>query len=580
MSFPPELPLFKRELIGLLRQKKAFWILLVFLATACWIPLATWPQGSYAAVRVWQTLGAVAAFFMAQLTTAIFLVPAFTAGAISGEREQDTYDALYTTLLRPATIILSKIAASAGYVLLLVLAAAPAAFVLFFLGGISLATLLQAYAVLVASLIMSAIVCIRCSQNATRTAQAAVRGYVWVILWNGGFALAMGAAYGILELIRDSSSRTMSPLVREYMPWLAISMSPFSAIQAELFGQGRGGIGISGPWPVWLASVTYSGLVGAVHFLSLLRSGRSSEIAQTTRRERRALARGEKAPRPIRRPLSVSILGNLDARGLPVLSNPVFLKEIRSEFFGRLRFRRMWFWIPFLIMTAFVWIVAVNNGEEAGVAAVPIISLTLILILVPAVAASGMTREREQGNLDFLRSTRLSFAEIARGKLAAAAYSGSGILGAFTLVFPVAMWLYFDDAPRWSYMPKHTGPILRGIAVWGVVALTLGLTACLATAVSTFARKTLTALVATYLTLLALLIGWPMLLAVSGGGSGTMDFLSATHPYVSAMRTVYDSNLGDALGSSIAFCTISAVVSLVLGLVASGRIERGLYRDE
>ena len=54
-----------------------------------------------------------------------FIAPAFTAGAISGEREHQTYELLRTTLLAPSKLVLGKLLAALFYVLLLLLAAVP-----------------------------------------------------------------------------------------------------------------------------------------------------------------------------------------------------------------------------------------------------------------------------------------------------------------------------------------------------------------------------------------------------------------------------------------------------------------------
>ena len=53
---------------------------------------------------------------------ALLVVPAFTAGAVAGERERHTFELLYTTPLSPFSIVAGKVIASTGYLLLLLVA--------------------------------------------------------------------------------------------------------------------------------------------------------------------------------------------------------------------------------------------------------------------------------------------------------------------------------------------------------------------------------------------------------------------------------------------------------------------------
>ena len=63
--------------------------------------------------------------------------PAFTAGSITSEREQKTYDLLMTTLLPPRSVIFGKLGSALAYVALLILAVAPLQSLSFMLGGVA-----------------------------------------------------------------------------------------------------------------------------------------------------------------------------------------------------------------------------------------------------------------------------------------------------------------------------------------------------------------------------------------------------------------------------------------------------------
>jgi len=72
-----------------------------------------------------------------QLVLISFMTPGLTAGTISGEREKQTLNMLLTTQQSSGTIILSKLLASLGFMLLTVLATMPLYSIVFLYGGVS-----------------------------------------------------------------------------------------------------------------------------------------------------------------------------------------------------------------------------------------------------------------------------------------------------------------------------------------------------------------------------------------------------------------------------------------------------------
>ena len=72
-----------------------------------------------------------------QVMLVIFVGPSFTAGAISGEKERQTYDLLRTTLLSARSFVAGKLVSSLSYVLLLILVAIPLQSIAFLMGGVA-----------------------------------------------------------------------------------------------------------------------------------------------------------------------------------------------------------------------------------------------------------------------------------------------------------------------------------------------------------------------------------------------------------------------------------------------------------
>ena len=78
-----------------------------------------------------------------EIIAVMFLVPAFTAGSIAGEREKQTLDILLTTVLTPEKIVMGKLLSSVSMVLLLVVSSLPVISIVFTIGGVGMEDLVQ-----------------------------------------------------------------------------------------------------------------------------------------------------------------------------------------------------------------------------------------------------------------------------------------------------------------------------------------------------------------------------------------------------------------------------------------------------
>jgi ABC-type transport system involved in multi-copper enzyme maturation permease subunit len=121
------------------------------------------------------------ALIIAQLVLIIFLSPAFTVGALAGEKERQTYDILLTTLLRPRDIVLGKLFSSQAYLCLMIVAALPVLCVVFLVGGVSLSQLAIGLAVLILTTLLMGSISIYWSA-ASRTTGRAFRSVFFLML--------------------------------------------------------------------------------------------------------------------------------------------------------------------------------------------------------------------------------------------------------------------------------------------------------------------------------------------------------------------------------------------------------------
>lgn len=127
--------------------------------------------------------------------------------------------------------------------------------------------------------------------------------------------------------------------------------------------------------------------------------------------------------------------------------------------------------------------------------------LTLMLLLLPAWAASGIAGERERDTLAVLRSTMLSASDVALGKFAATVVYAAMLLA---VSLPFASWCIMLG----SVSPAEVA-VVYSVLVWFCVCI-----AGIGTWMSALCRRVISAVISTYVVLIALFGGLILLLAV------------------------------------------------------------------
>ncbi|MEA2573439.1 MAG: type transport system permease protein [Chloroflexia bacterium] len=135
-------PVIVKELRGRMRGPRAAIVMTIYLVVLTGVTLLfywmvsatsgfTNPQSS----QVGKVIFYVLVIF--QMIMVALLTPAFTAGSITSEREQKTFDLLMTTLLPARSVIFGKLGSALSYVVLLIIAIAPLESLAFMFGGVS-----------------------------------------------------------------------------------------------------------------------------------------------------------------------------------------------------------------------------------------------------------------------------------------------------------------------------------------------------------------------------------------------------------------------------------------------------------
>ena len=100
-----EFPLLKRELVGLLRTRRAFWLLISAVAISSVVLLLTWPNFWESAPQdPHRNAARFRDFILTQLIVSLLFTPAFTATAFTVEREERTFELLYDKVGFPAKL--------------------------------------------------------------------------------------------------------------------------------------------------------------------------------------------------------------------------------------------------------------------------------------------------------------------------------------------------------------------------------------------------------------------------------------------------------------------------------------------
>jgi ABC-2 type transport system permease protein len=193
-------PVVLKELRGRMRGARAFVVLTIYLALlgafSSLVYVAVSESSTNASGQV--TVGEIGRTLFGgivgiEMLLVAFIAPAFTSGAISGEREHQTYDLLRTTLLPSHSFVLGKLLSAMLYVLLLLLAAIPLQSIAFFFGGVAETEIALSFVILAATALLFSTIGIYFSARANRTLSASVMTYATAMFIMFGLPLVLGA---------------------------------------------------------------------------------------------------------------------------------------------------------------------------------------------------------------------------------------------------------------------------------------------------------------------------------------------------------------------------------------------------
>ena len=132
-------PVLQRELVINLRMARGFLLLFAYIALLGLLVYAAWPADQVLDLaRPEKAKALVNLFLFGQYLLVTLMTPSFAAGAITGEKERESYEMLLASPLRPGAIVLGKLASSLVPLFELMICALPIVMLCLPLGGVNL----------------------------------------------------------------------------------------------------------------------------------------------------------------------------------------------------------------------------------------------------------------------------------------------------------------------------------------------------------------------------------------------------------------------------------------------------------
>ncbi|MFO7905185.1 MAG: ABC transporter permease [Planctomycetota bacterium] len=540
-------PIIQRELIGTLRTKRAFMLLLGAATLCALLVVSRWPSNATVELSGAQAQEVFRLFAYGLLAVLLLLVPAFPAASLVREKNGGTLVLLLNSPLSPASIFFGKLTGSFIFVALILAMSLPGAAAAYAMGGISfISHLLPLYGILLLVLLQYTSLGLMISSYANSLDAALRITYAGVLLMSVG---ALGPHYFLREKLN------VAAVLAE---WLR-HVSPIPAVM-ELAGHGDvatfGVTSASGTMAKFLPITIGSTILFSAVTISRLRAF----LLDRPRPQGLVTDQRSLAQRLLRRMVFL-VDPQRRKKGIGRFMNPVMVKEFRTRRFGRSHWQLRLVALSALV-SLYLAYAATTGTIDWGVgtigAIMVVLQVALIVVITPSLAANLISAERESGGWELLMMTPLSAFRILTGKLASVLVTLSLMLLATLPGYLVMIWIH--PPLRWQ--------------VWQVL-ICLGwmmlLAILLSAAISSLCRRAATATTIAYATLGSVCVG-TMLFWLGRDttfGHGTVEAALKINPMAAAFHimgapTFANYNLVPASWWwAGCFCLICALVVLV-----------------
>jgi len=399
-------PIIQRELIGMLRTRKAMAVQVLLVLMFAALVIFRWPSDPTVDLAGNKSQEVFRLFGYGLLTAIIVLVPVFPASSIVREKIKGTLELLFNSPMSPKAIYAGKTAGVMVFVLLLLALSFPAGAACYAMGGISLVNdvmVLYCLLALVALQYTSLGFLVSSYSNSIDGAIRATYALVMVLT-----VVTLGP-----HLVLQGQGSFFT-LIAEWCRCI----SPLTAVMEVLGHRDVTSQGLlnSGGAPLKYAVLSIFSIVIFSWWTISRLNLKIFDRARSAGRITDELSQEEQLTRG-----TVWLIDPQRRKaGIGPLTNPVMVKEFRSRRFGRAHwmFRIVFFNILLSVIlihlvmgSAIVW-----PAETLGSYLV-LWQIALILLITPSLAAGLISSERESGGWQLLLMTPLSPLRIVIGKL-------------------------------------------------------------------------------------------------------------------------------------------------------------------
>jgi ABC-type transport system involved in multi-copper enzyme maturation permease subunit len=507
-------PILQRELVEVLRTRKAL-ALQLGLALGCMLlVLVRWPTGALADLSGARSLQVLRVFGYGLLAGILLLVPAFPATSLVREKIKGTLVLLLNSPMPPWSIYLGKLGGVLGFTAVLLVMTLPAAAACHALGGSGVQGGITAlYAVLAIAAVQMSTLGLLVSSRAQSTDGALRATYALVL------------AVCVLPLAPEAYFHGGTDLVSTIATWLRC-LSPIPAVMQVL---GQRDVGSHGMTVNADAVSRYLILAGGMSLIcawaTIARlNSRLLDRARPAGRMTQDRSRGARVARrvwflvdPQRRSGSMSLW-----------FNPVMVKEFRSRRFGRSSWTLRLIAICAILSLGVTYIAttgALGWGINDVGGALVLLQIALLILFTPSLAAGLVAAEREKGSWTLLRMTTMSPGAILRGKLISVAWPLLLLLCATLPGYIVMMTV----EPSLVYNVQR---VVACLVLTAIFAVLISATA------STFFRSTAAATTASYIAILSICVG-PLLFWLGRDapfGHSVVEAVLTVNPVAAALQ--------------------------------------------
>ncbi|MCP4644550.1 MAG: ABC transporter permease subunit [bacterium] len=468
----------RRELLTSLRKRWSFVCLLLFAISAILGVLAVWPHDN----TLLRDASSASTGILFALTAVLMggcalFIPSLAASTLTSEKEQDTFEMLTLTLVRPSGIVAAKLMNALGFYMILVVAVAPVVATTSFLVGVDWAQLFGVLYVVLLTATTCSMIGLLCSGLFRHAFAALTVSYI------GMMAFIMGPMVAF---------RTLGFFWRSGMLGSVLSGgfyigSPVTELQAVLMGQMTA-------FRLAMGTLYHAAIILAC-FALVLRSLRRTPKMKAVSTEKPI---DDTAVLKARRNTFPYYLLDPMKRKKPIEDerNPMMVRELRWGLLGQESRMVRAFYLTFILMFfAGIGLVAGSMNQSYGVWV--LFQLVIVALAAPALLGNAVTKEYELGNIDMLRMTLMRPEDVVNGKLLAGLLSIAPVVGACILsTLPVGLtaWFWGDRMTAvWAGYPTLL------VVAW--LSLTISMF------MSTLCRRTVLAMILTYLASFAVFIG-------------------------------------------------------------------------